>query len=447
MTQTASPVSPTPPSDPIPAWTPLRVVQGTLVVLAVALGFWLLFANRNAFFSLFVAIVISTAISPAVDWLRQRGLPRAAGVIAIYLGLLAVVAGTFWLLAPLVAEQGARLTATLTGLYPEVVTALQNAPSRLIRRLAFELPAELTLAPAAEDGGVEMIAAVARTLEYLGLVGDGLFVFIAVLLLAFYWTLDRERVLRSLLLLLPAERREDARELFLASETKVGGYIRGVAVLCAMVGVLALGAYLLLGLPNALLLALAAGLFEAVPVVGPALGALPALAVALALGPEKVVGVLAATAVIQLLENTVLVPRVMGRTVGVNAVVTLLSLAAFSRIFGLPGALMAIPLAAVFQVLLDRFVLGPAAVDNEAPAGRGRASVLRYEARELVADARKLLREKPADLPEASDGVEDSIEALAADLDSLLARALPGEESALAAGQAAPAAASRQGLP
>jgi predicted PurR-regulated permease PerM len=411
-------------------WTPLRVVQATLVVIAVVLGFWLVFVNRNALFSLFVAIVLSTAISPAVDWLRQRGLPRAAGVIAIYLGLLALAAGAIWLLAPLVAEQGARMAGTLAGYYPQLVTALENAPSRLIRRLAFRLPSELTFTPAAEAGGVDMLAAVTRALAYLGLVGDGLFVFVAVLLLAFYWTLDRDRLLRSALLLLPAERRDDARELFLASEAKIGGYLRGVALLCLLVGALAFAAYLLLGLPNALLLGLAAGLFEAVPVVGPALGALPAVAVALTLGTDKVIGVLVATAVIQFLENTVLVPRVMGRTVGVNAVVTLLALAALSRIFGLPGALLAIPLAAVFQVLLDRFVLGPAAAETDVPAGRGRASVLRYEARELVADARKLLREKPADLPEASDGVEDSIEALAADLDSLLARVVPDEDQA-----------------
>jgi hypothetical protein len=102
---------------------------------------------------------------------------------------------------------------------------------------------------------------------------------------------------------------------------------------------------------------------------------------------------------------------------------------------------MAIPLAAVFQLLLDRFVLGPAAAETEVPAGRGRTSVLRYEARELVADARKLLRANPAELPEAGDGVEDSIEALAADLDSLLARALPGDEPVAPAGPAAPAAA------
>jgi predicted PurR-regulated permease PerM len=343
--------------------------------------------------------------------------------------LAGAAAGAVLWLAPLVAEQGTRLAPTLAGLYLDGVEALQQAPSRLVRRLAGQLPGQMTIGPEAGEAGSGMGAAVTQLVAYLGLIGDGLFIFVAVQLLAFYWTLDRERITRSLLLLLPSGQREGVRALFLASEAKVGGYIRGVAGLCLIVGALATAAYWLIGLPNALLLGLAAALFEAVPVVGPALGALPAIVVALSVDPVKAVGVLAATAAIQILENTILVPRVMGHAVGVNPVVTLLALAAFGGLFGLPGALMAIPLAAVIQLLLDRFVLGPRAVEAQALPGRGRVSVLRYEARQVVADARSLLRHKPEAVPDDGDGVEDAIEALAADLDSLLARAVPEDEA------------------
>jgi hypothetical protein len=85
---------------------------------------------------------------------------------------------------------------------------------------------------------------------------------------------------------------------------------------------------------------------------------------------------------------------------------------------------MAIPLAAVIQLLLDRFVLGPA-VEAPVALGRDRLSVVRYEAQELVTDVRKHLRAKAADVTQDGDRVEDAVEALAADLDSLLARAAP----------------------
>jgi hypothetical protein len=151
--------------------------------------------------------------------------------------------------------------------------------------------------------------------------------------------------------------------------------------------------------------------------------------VALTFAPEKALYVLVAFGTFQFLENTVIAPRIMGHTVGVSPVVSLLALAAFSSLFGLAGALLAIPLAAVIQLLLDRYVLTPPTVEQAAPPGRDQFSVLRYEAQELVRDARKQQREKPLVLDDQADMVEDAIEALAADLDSLLAQRAPETEA------------------
>jgi predicted PurR-regulated permease PerM len=413
---------------PITWWTPGQAFRNTLVILAVGVGLWLLAANRIAIFSLFVAIVISTAISPAVDWLRKRGLPRAVGVALIYLALLGALVGALAIVLPLLAQQGPTIGATFSQFYINTVASLQESPSRVIRLLANQLP-RLTALPSGPATDAAPLETLNQALTYLGLVGDGLFLFVAVLLLAFYWTLDRERVVRSLLLLAPLERREELHSLLTASEEKVGAYIRGVAILCLSVGVLNFVAFLLLGIPNALLLGLAAGILEVVPVVGPALGAVPAVLVALSSDPSKVIWVVAAAGAIQLLENTVLVPRIMDRTVGVHPVVSLLSLAAFGKLFGLPGALMAIPLAAVIQLVLDRFVLSQATPETKPFDGRGELSVVRYSVQELVQDVRKQLREKPQDSEHADDTVEDAIEALALELDSVLARATPSAEA------------------
>ncbi len=409
------------------------VILGTVAVLAVALGFWLIIREQIVIFSLFEAIVISTAIAPAVDWLNRRGLPRAAGVVVIYLGLLALVVALVLLLAPLIAEQGATIAQRFGSMYLDFIETVRLSPSRLIRRLAWRLPSDVpgVVPPVATDPAADTLDGVARALTYLNLAGDGLFVFVAVLLLAFYWTVERDRVLRFLLLLAPRPRRDDFRDLFLAAEAKVGAYIRGISILSLIVGALAFTAYLLLGLPYALVLGLAAGLFEAIPVLGPALGVLPAVLVALAVDPTKAVWVLGVFAGIQALENTFLVPRVMGHTVGVSPVVTLLALVAFGTLFGVPGTLLAIPLAAIIQLLLDRYVLTGRPLEEAPPPGRDRLSVLRYEAQELVADARKQLREKSTlALDDESDAVDDAIEALAADIDSLLAREAPDEQAA-----------------
>jgi predicted PurR-regulated permease PerM len=141
------------------------------------------------------------------------------------------------------------------------------------------------------------------------------------------------------LLLLPQERRESSRELIAAMETKVSAYIAGQGVLMLVVGVMAFIAYWLIGLPYVLVLAFVAGVMEAVPLVGPLLGAIPAALVALTLGPDKLIWVIVATVVIQQLENSFLVPRIMRQAVGVNPFVTLLALFAFSSLLDLPALL------------------------------------------------------------------------------------------------------------
>jgi len=209
-------------------------------------------------------------------------------------------------------------------------------------------------------------------------------------------------------------------------ESKVGLYMVGQGILCLVIGLLALIAYLLIGLPNALVLALIAGVLEAVPMIGPFLGAIPAALVALSIAPDKLIWVIVATVVIQQLENTLLVPRIMKQAVGVNPFVTLLALFAFSSLFGLAGALMAIPIAAMIQLALNHFVFQQVTVEMEVSEGRDYASRIRYEAQDLAQDLRKQARlQKRGSDPEIKqiEHVMDEIETITTHLDALLARA------------------------
>ena len=182
---------------------------------------------------------------------------------------------------------------------------------------------------------------------------------------------------------------------------------------------MALVAYLLIGLPYALILAILAGILEAVPIVGPILGAIPALLVALSTDPTRALWVIAASLIIQGLENYLLVPRVMKQSVGVNPLAILLSLAAFTSLLGLAGALLAIPIAAIVQLFVNRFVISSGEVEVETPAGRGQLSLLRYETRDLASDIRKQLREKE-DIAGFTEDIVENLEAAANHLDHIL---------------------------
>jgi predicted PurR-regulated permease PerM len=277
-----------------------------------------------------------------------------------------------------------------------------------------------------QQTGEEVVASAGQVLGYVMWVAQVMFTTIVILVLTAYWTLDGPRIIKTFLLLVPQDQRESLGDLISAMESKVGFYLAGQGVLCLVISMMALVAYVLIGLPNALVLALAAGVMEAVPMVGPLLGAIPAALVALSIAPDRLIWVIVATIVIQQLENSLLVPRIMKKAVGVNPFVTLLALFAFSSFFGLAGALMAIPMAAIIQLALNHFVFQSATVELEVSEGRDSASRLRYEAQDLVQDLRKQSRLKKRGSDQKIIQIEqvmDEIETITTDLDALLARA------------------------
>lgn len=404
-----------------------RTVVATVLVVALALSLWLLFRFRIAVLLLFIAIFLSTAMQPAVSWLHARGLPRAAGIGLVYSLVLAFLVAFALLGAPLIAEQGARIANAVPDAYAQIRSAMLQRPNLLILRLGIELPEQLSLGVETAGDEAEAAAVLSETWQYLLVSLRVLFGFILTLIMAFYWTLDGKRIIRALLLLVPTARRESARSVVEEMEDKLARYTSGLAILVLAVGSMAFVAYLLIGLPYALLLAVIAGLLEAVPVIGPALGAVPAALVAFSISPIHSLWVIVATLVIQQIENNLLFPRVMNREVGVHPVVTLLAFVAFGLLFGVVGAVVAIPLAAVVQVLFSRFLLAPATTVAQEPGGRDQLSVLRYQAQELLGDVRKQVREV-----EATDNeqiaFEDNLEAIVLELEQILARIKDGEE-------------------
>jgi predicted PurR-regulated permease PerM len=244
-----------------------------------------------------------------------------------------------------------------------------------------------------------------------------------VLLLSYYWLYYRGLAIQSVALLVPINQRTAAVELWNTIETKIGAFVRGLTILGGAIGLLSGIGYLAIGLPYGLTIAIIAGILEAIPYVGPTLTLVLAGLVGLSVSQSMALTAVGIAMVIQFLENTIIVPRVMDKAVGVSPVVTLLALAVFSDLFGLLGALLAVPLAAVFQVLLDRVMLAPAAAEQLDIGGRDKLALLRYQTQDLANDLRQQVRLKTEDVDGDVDAAEEELEALLVDLDGLLASA------------------------
>ncbi len=414
-------------------WELRRVMWATIVVAAVTGLVFMLVRWHDVVFLLFVAIVISTAIKPAVEWLQRRGVPRPIGIISVYVVGIAVLALMIMVAAPLVAEQISRISDAVPGAYRSLRNSMLQTSNLFIWRLGLALPAQLPLTVSEVEEGEAAVVGVRDALRMVSPVVQAILGILVTFVMAFYWTVEGERIKRAALMILPIDRREPARELLATLEAQLGKYIVGQGLLMASIAIISLAGYLVMGLPYALVLALFAGLMEAVPLVGPALGAIPAIAVAYSVEPTLAIWVLVFTLVVQQLENNILVPRIMRRSVGVHPLVTLLALTALSTLFGITGAIVAVPLAAILQILFFRFVVERETQASDGVDGSDLFSVERYEAQDLVRDMRRQLRDRQTPDTEEHSPIVDDLEAIAVELNELLAGNQNGESTPVAA--------------
>ena len=413
------------PTTQLDQWTFRRVVVATLALIGVGLGFFLLFRFYKVLFILFVAIILGTVIRPIATWLNRRGFSKVGGVIAVYVLLFALLSGFLLLLFPLVFDQGSAIVKDIPNYYQELRTWVDDSPNQLINSIKPYLPDVIPGYEIIIKTDIEMLASAELALSYVSSLFKVLFIALVILLLSFHWTLNGKRTIESLLLLFPKNKRESHSEMITAIESKIGYFIAGQGALCLVVGIMAIIGYMSIGLPNAFVLGLVAGAFEAVPMVGPTLGAIPAGVIALSVSPSLLIWVIIVTVIIQLTENNLLVPRIMSKAVGVNPFVALLAIFAFSSLFGLAGALMAIPMAAIIQLVLDRFVFHPAEAVEATVGGRDLVSRLRYQTNEFTKDLKsqaRITKDGGDNEVNQIDIVMDEIEAITTNLDQLLSQ-------------------------
>ena len=408
-------------NDPFMGFNSRTVALAVLVVVGIALLFGFVIRFHLILFLFLIAIILASITRPAVDWLAQRGVRSQVGVILVYLGLVALVALLAALVTPLVFGQIDAAAQQLPTLYAALRQTLTGTDNRLVQRLALGLPEQfdllaLSTATAPTENGM-MSFAPAWSLVKTG--GRGGFVVIAILALAFYWVSEGELITRRVLFFLPADRREQTRTTLAQMDNAIGGFFRGQFILMGVVAALSGVGYFIVGMPYAFGLALIAGICEAIPMIGPILGTAVAAFVALSLAPDKLPAVIVIGVIVQLLENNLLVPRIMNRSVGVNPIVTILAIAAFGALGGFVGVLFAIPLAAMMQIIIQQLFSIRRATSE---VSRSHIGALRFAARELAADVRKgVANGDPGNITSEIETAEDKLEAIATDLDRILA--------------------------
>ncbi len=307
-------------------------------------------AAANVLLLLFVSILLASALEPMVGWLRERlRMGRVGTILVVYLAFFIIAVGMAFIVVPAAVNQGQRIVASLPPFFDQVREWAGNlrpvALSTSIRALVDSVSEFFAPPPPPSAGEVVKVGTA---------VAEGAVFLFTMLAIVFFWLVEHARLQRYTLAFLPAERRAGARNAWNEIETRLGLWVRGQLILMGAIGAATGIAYTLLGLPGALLLGLIAALTEAIPIVGPLLGAIPAILVAATVSPELAVVVALIYLVLQLIEGNVLVPIVMRNTIGISPLLVLFSLLVGAEVGGLLGAFLAVPIAASIEIVLSR---------------------------------------------------------------------------------------------
>lgn len=404
---------------------------GILFLLVLA-GFFGVYRFHHLLFTLFVAIIFGTMARPIHQWLINRRLPKYLVSTLMLVGLLALVIGFVLLLLPVLSSQYQTLFSAIPRYYSIIRDWIASSKNELVVRLSESLPVQLSLGEQLPGPSPDAITTLNSAVRFLGSGLNNVFFGFVLLLLSYYWMVSGPQIVASSLFFVKQDKRQNVLEIAQEIELKLTRYLVGQGVLSLSIAGLSLVVFLVLRLPNAFLLALIAGLFEAVPMVGPILGAIPAVLVALSMSPTTVIWVIISTLIIQQIENNLLVPRIMNKVVGVNPFISILSISTFTSLYGIGGALMAIPLAAVIQLILDRTLMQKEPETEVLIGGRDKLNVLRYDTQEFLSGIRNQARQtQPGDTQNRTriDSVMEEMEMVARDLDTLLAQKAEGKNA------------------
>jgi predicted PurR-regulated permease PerM len=379
-----------------PGWRSRDVLRAAALVMGLCLLLRLLWLAHDLIFIAFLGVLFGLAVARGADWLERFRIPRGVGATLIVLSFVGVLVGLVAWSAPTLRQQFGELQATLPQALDRVEGWIEDHRAGLLGQIMpRQAPpgAQGPAAPAAppppaerpESGGGSFSKLPGSLAGQLGAVGRYLFSFLSstvavlgglllILFIALYIGAEPRLYYRGILHLVPRPARPRADQVLTAIGVTLRRWLVAQLVMMAIIGVVTTLGLTLLGVKAALSLGIIAGLLEFIPMLGPVLSAIPAVAMGFLDSPQKALFVALLYWGVQFLENHILVPLLMKRGVDLPPVVTLLGLSLMALVFGFLGMLVAVPFLAALLVAVKLLYVEDVVGDDvqtvlDAPAG------------------------------------------------------------------------------
>jgi predicted PurR-regulated permease PerM len=352
------PTTPPPPDDSLLAPDPLteslfmkaRGVTPIALLLVILIAYFLV-EIKAVIMLIIIAYLFGTIIERPVNGLQRRHFPRALSILLIYTAIIGIIGVVVYILAPTIQNEADIFRREAPDQLRELQSSWRSSDNGI-------------LSGPGVDGLQNLIEAIQRPPEIpqetarglvTGVTG-GLLQVISIFVITFYYLMEKDFTRSLLLMQFKPTTATRIRRALDNVDQQLGRWMRGQLTLCLIIGVASTIAYGALDVRFWPVLGLIAGITEAIPIIGPWIGGVPAVAMALTQSWQKALMVAAVAAIIQFTENWVLVPRVMKGAVGLTPLTVFLALLVGTEFMGIVGALLAIPIAAAIQVIVSEYI-------------------------------------------------------------------------------------------
>jgi len=331
-----------------------RMFETVATVVGVAIVLAALWAAREALMLVYISALIAMGFSPLVRLIERprahrRRLPRWLAILLIYSAILSIVMLIGLAVIPPLVAQAEALWRRMPAEFNRFQEFLID--HRLMTRRV-TLEEAVQNAPSGAGGN-----AVGTVLVAISSVIGGVFGLITILILSFYLLVETDAMFEYMIRFVPAARRTDVATAAREAVVKVSAWLRAQFVLAGVMGVFAAIGLWWMDVPYFYVIALVAAIGETIPIVGPVIGGVTAVAVAITVSPKLALTVGAYFLVLHQLEANVLVPKIMERRVGVSPVAVMVALLIGGALWGLVGAILAIPTVAILSVIIEELAI------------------------------------------------------------------------------------------
>lgn len=317
----------------------------------VLLAVWFLYLVLDVIALVVIAVIITSAMDPLVDWLQAKKIPRTAGVLGLFLLLFLVIGlAISFLFPPMIAQ-----FQDFSQNFPKYFQAGEASFAHL-KDFFVSKNINLDLQQLADNFTGSITTLSGSIFSKTAGVFSGFISIVVVFSLAFYMTVEEGGIKKFIISVTPDQYKDYASDLTTRIKEKIGKWMLGQLFLMLMIFVLdAIGLYLV-GVPYALILAIFAGVMEIVPYIGPIISAVPGIILGFLISPTTGFLALLVYLIAQQLENNLIVPQVMKKAVGLNPVATIIALLVGLRLGGVMGSILAIPIATAISLAINDFM-------------------------------------------------------------------------------------------